>query len=181
MRGDFRTEPPISGIIGVDSHGIPVYQVGGGIFAGTIDFHCVGDIRLRLGDGRGNLRAAKTPPLQSGRTRRYCDSGRGAAFSNRDGTNATPRPHLGYAPARRGTPRRYKRPAPIDTQGFACSGWGFSAAGAWRGCAADKNAIPRIGGGAGDPKPNFERPARAEPNAEASLWAAGWPRRASAM
>ena len=71
--------------------------------------------------------------------------------------------------------------APIDTQGFACSGWGFSAAGAWRGCAVDKNAIPRIGGRLGDPKPNFARPARPEPNAEASLWAAGWPRRASAM
>ena len=44
-----------------------------------------GGSALRLGDGRGNLRAAKTPPLQEGgRTRRYGDSGRDAAFSNRD-------------------------------------------------------------------------------------------------
>ena len=71
MRGDFRTEPPISGIIGVDSHGIPVYQVGGGIFAGTIDFHCVGDIRLRLGDGRGDLREEPRRP------RPYSRGGRG--------------------------------------------------------------------------------------------------------
>ena len=36
-------------------------------FAGTIDFmRAGGGSALRLGDGRGNLRAAKTPPLQEG-------------------------------------------------------------------------------------------------------------------
>ena len=87
--------------------------------------------------------------------------------------------HRGAPVAVKKTPRSGH--VPIDTQGFACSGWWFRGWRAWRKCAADKNAIPRIGGGAGDPKPEFARRGRGEPNAEASLCARGRRRGSSAM
>ena len=178
-------ESPFSGMEeGRFSHGPPQFRgLVGESSRGTIDFHCVGDIRLRLGDGRGNLREEPRRPRPYSRGGRGDIAIQGVARRFLTATGRMPPRSRIWAMRQRGAARHAatnaprtpdRGVAPIDTQGFACSGWGFSAAGAWRGCAGDKNAIPRIGGGAGDPKPNFARPARPEPNAEASLWSRDW-------